>query len=115
MENPMPQRPKNLADQFLDPPNLEDVFNDYAKTHNLDQTIAYLDGAVAVFSIVHEMLFAKMKDGSRWTETRERAFNQIDHFIDIKGELLNRLTVEYDKLRQSSNSSPQKPDATLQP
>ncbi|OCX51930.1 hypothetical protein BEL04_18180 [Mucilaginibacter sp. PPCGB 2223] len=103
----MPRRPNALKDQFLDPPDLESVFAEYASMHNTEQTIAYLDGVTAVFNIVHEMLFAKMKDGSRWTETRERAFSQIDHFIDVKGDLLDRLNSEYDELRKSPNPSPE--------
>ena len=98
----MPRRPSKLADQFVNPPEIEALVGKYASSHTTEQIAAYVQGICDIFGIVEEMLFAKMKDGSRWTETQERAFQQIDNFIFEKREIVERWKADY----QSADNTP---------
>ncbi|TFF37274.1 hypothetical protein [Mucilaginibacter psychrotolerans] len=109
----MPRRPKAIEQQIIDPPDFEAIFNQYAQGHGSENTIAFLDGAVTIFGIIEEMLYAKLNDGSRWTEGREKAYFKISHFIREKGELFDRIVPEFEELRQSLSLPGQTPYTSI--
>jgi hypothetical protein len=103
----MSRRTKSLANQILEPVDFEKTFNNYIANSSPEQTVAYLDGAVTIFTIIEDMMYPKKKDGTRLNESRDAAYFKISHFIIEKGELLDRLVPKIEKMRQSINPSDQ--------